>query len=52
MLRCFAIGGAWLGGGREVYFGAEGVREGIGGSGKKVAGSGVAMRKQGLCRWL
>jgi len=27
MLRGFAIGGAWLGGGREVYIGAEGVRE-------------------------
>jgi hypothetical protein len=27
MLRCFAVSRAWLGGGREVYFGAEGVRE-------------------------
>jgi hypothetical protein len=27
MLRCFAISRAWLGGGREVYFGAEVVRE-------------------------
>ena len=51
MLRCFAISRAWLGSSGEIHLGAEGVREGIGGSGEKVAGSGVDMREQGLCRW-
>ena len=27
MLRCFAVSGAWVGSGREVYIGAEGLRE-------------------------
>jgi len=43
MLRCFAIGGAWLGSGREVYIGAKGVREKgchTGGAGRREKGEG------------